>query len=430
MTRITSRHIIVMTRLPRIARNKTRLIPALGPAGATRLHDRLARHAIGRASAFARETGAKLTIRLEGGTPVQGREWLGECDCREQSPGDLGRRMRDACDTAFSEGAEQVVVIGTDCPEIDPETFAKAFDALEKFDLVFGPALDGGYYLVGMAAPTGRIFQDIPWGGENVLETSLAVAKSSDLAASLLPSLPDVDLAEDLPAGLAALDRGETVSIIIPTLNEGSGIAALLNRLALSRPYEIIVSDGGSIDATKLLAEKHGTRVIDAPKGRAAQMNAGAAIATGEYLLILHADTIPPENFPALLRDTLNRPDTAAGAFRFRLDDDLPSAPLIEKLVHLRCRFFRTPYGDQGLFLRRSLFEKSGGFTVRNSMEDLEITRRLRNFGKVTTIAAEAITSSRRWRDGGLVSTFLRHQLMLTAYHIRLPDKLISSLRK
>ncbi len=424
MTPAARRHIIVMTRLPRIGRNKTRLIPALGPEGASKLHHRLARHTIGRASAFARETGARLTIHLEGGTPIDGREWLGPCDCREQSPGDLGQRMRHACAVAFSEGAEKVLVIGTDCPDITSDTFTTAFQALEETDLVFGPAHDGGYYLVGMATPAESIFQEIPWGSESVLAASLAAAKSAGLTTSSLTTLSDIDLPEDLPDGLASLDRAETISIIIPTLNEASGIAALLDRLALSAPHEIIVSDGGSSDGTKLLAKEHGAQVIEAPRGRAAQMNAGATIATGEFLLFLHADTIPPENFPKVIRATLNRPDTAAGAFRFRLDEELPAAPLIETLVHLRCHFFHTPYGDQSLFLRRSLFEKLRGFPHLSSMEDLAMVRLLKQFGKVTTVPTEAITSSRRWQNGGLVRTFLRHQLMLAAYHAHLGQRI------
>jgi len=226
--------VIVMTRLPCAGRNKTRLIPALGAEGAAEFHDRLARHAIGRASSFVLSTpGARLLVRLEGGTPIEGKIWLGDnrVDCREQGTGDLGERMELAANEAFSEGAKRVVIIGTDCPSIDEGVLSKAFTALEKSDLVFGPALDGGYYLLGLAKPVSAIFKNIPWGGDEVLEKSLLAARDEGLPTALLNSLPDVDTPEDLPAGHAALGTGSSVSVIIPTLNEEAIIEKLLESI-------------------------------------------------------------------------------------------------------------------------------------------------------------------------------------------------------
>jgi len=421
-----------MTRLPRAGRNKTRLIPPLGAEGATAFHDRLARHAIGRASSFcALHPEARLTVRLEGGTSIEGKSWLGSdtLDCREQSPGDLGHRMESAANEAFEEGADRVVIIGTDCPSINEDVLATAFDALNDADVVFGPAADGGYYLVGMRRPVPSIFKNIPWGGSDVLNESLAAVKKAGIRSELLETLYDVDMPEDLGPAQDALTKGARVSVVIPTLNEATNIAFLLEKIRASDPHEIIVADGGSADGTIGLAEKSGARVVSAPIGRAAQMNHGASIATGEFLLFLHADTVPPVGYCTIISEILNRPGTSAGAFRFQLDDGIGASSLIEQLVHLRCKLFGTPYGDQGLFLRRCLFEKTGGFPDRPVLEDLGIIKRLRKRGMVRITREPAVTSSRRWRNGGTARTFLKHQAMLAGFALGIPPRFLAKIR-
>ncbi len=421
--------VIVMTRLPRVGKNKTRLIPALGAEGATQMHDRLARHAIGAAAAFARENSAHLTVYLEGGTPIEGQDWLGPCDCREQSKGDLGQRMQHACDSAFSEGATKIVVIGTDCPSITAATLQQAFLSLDDKDLVYGPAKDGGYYLVGMKTRPTHIFRNIEWGISTVLEQSLKAANKENLSVTQLPPLHDVDLPEDLDAGIAAIALSESLSIIIPTHNEAQNIANLIAKLRSENPSEIIIADGGSTDKTAQIAARAGANVIETRGSRSHQMNEAAKTATGAYLLFLHADTTPPDNFPRIISEALSRANVAAGAFAFKLDHLLPAAPLIEALVALRCKLFRKPYGDQGLFLRKTLFEKVNGFPNQRCLEDLAITKRLQRFGTIVTVPAPAVTSSRRWRKGGVVRTFIRHQFMLGAYTLRVPASWIAKLR-
>ena len=424
--------IIVMTRLPRTGRNKTRLIPALGAEGATAFHERLARHAIGRASSFCNlHPAARLTVRLEGGTSIEGKSWLGAdtMDCREQSPGDLGHRMESAAEEAFEEGADRLVIIGTDCPSIDESILGKAFEALTHAEVVFGPAADGGYYLVGMSKPTPSIFRNIPWGGGDVLEKSLTAAKEAALRVKLLEVLSDVDIPEDLTAAEAHLQKGSSVSVIIPTFNEAANISPLLEKIQASQPHEIIVADGGSSDATVALAKSAGAFIVSAARGRAVQMNHGASLATGEFLLFLHADTLPPAGFPGIVSETLNRPGTSAGAFNFQLDDQIGTSSLIEKLVHLRCQLLAAPYGDQGLFLRRSLFEETGGFPEWPCLEDLGFVRSLRKRGKIRIAPESAITSSRRWETGGTVRTFLKHQAILAGFLLGVPPRFLAKIR-
>ena len=422
--------LIVMTRLPRDGRNKTRLIPALGSAGATAFHDRLARHAVGRASSYAiLNPGTRLQIHLEGGTPAEGRAWLGDVDCHAQSNGDLGQRMQSAVDRAFSKGARRVVVMGTDCPSIDEPQLENAFRSLDTSELVFGPAADGGYYLIGLSRPCPAVFSAIEWGGAQVLDQSIESAKTSGFHTALLGVLSDVDVAEDLPSANTVLAGGTSLSVIIPTLNEELRLPFLLERLKQSNPHEIIVADGGSRDRTVEIASQAGVRVISVAKGRASQMNLAAAMATGEFLLFLHADTMPPPEYQQVVTRLLQSPATSAGAFRFELSGNLPSAPLIESLVNLRCRLLGTPYGDQGLFMRRRIFHHVGRFPDWPVMEDLHMVRKLKRLGPVRTAQQSARTSTRRWEKGGTIRTFVRHQLMLAAYRLGIPARCIARLR-
>jgi rSAM/selenodomain-associated transferase 1 len=202
--------LIVMTRLPREGRNKSRLIPALDAAGATAFHDRLARHTFAVASSFCSAgNNRKLMIHIEGGTPAEARDWLGDdtLNCHEQPDGDLGKRMDTATTDAFAAGAEKVIVIGTDCPSLDEATIADAERKLDGHDLVFGPALDGGYYLIGLRQPCPEVFESIPWGGDGVLAASLGAARNHGRDTALLQPLADVDRPEDIPAAEEALSR-------------------------------------------------------------------------------------------------------------------------------------------------------------------------------------------------------------------------------
>jgi uncharacterized protein len=200
--------LIIFTRLPCEGRNKTRLIPALGAAGAARFHDRLARHTIRMAEIFRLTTkDTKLVIRLDGGSIQDGKAWLGDYDFREQGEGDLGERLERAVRDVFAEGANKVLVIGTDCPELDEATLVEAMDLLNHHSVVFGPAYDGGYYLVGLSEPNSIIFQNITWGGADVLAQSLAAAEMEKLSVGLLGYLSDVDVPEDLPAAEVALGK-------------------------------------------------------------------------------------------------------------------------------------------------------------------------------------------------------------------------------
>lgn len=224
------------------------------------------------------------------------------------------------------------------------------------------------------------------------------------------------------------------ISIIIPVLNEAATIQETLTRLQDVPAVEVIVVDGGSRDDTVALAKQcfqrfapsSEFRVMSAASGRASQMNAGAAIATGDILLFLHADTHLPPEFDTLVRQTLQNPSTVVGAFELRINADLTGVGMIEKMVNVRSRFFSMPYGDQAIFLKATTFHDIGGFPDLPIMEDFELMRRLRRQGKILIVPASVLTSGRRWQTLGVVKTTLINQLMIAGYFLGIsPTQLI-----
>jgi rSAM/selenodomain-associated transferase 2 len=216
------------------------------------------------------------------------------------------------------------------------------------------------------------------------------------------------------------------ISIIIPTLNESKNIKATLASTQVSTNVEIIVVDGGSKDNTVEIAESLGVKVIVGYQNRACQMNAGAKSATGDILLFLHADTLLPADFDAMIRTALQQPLTTAGAFALRINAPQPGLRLVEWGVKLRSKWFNMPYGDQAIFITKDKFNYIGGFPELPIMEDFELIRNFKNLGnKITFIPIPVITSPRRWLRKGILQTTLINQIVIIAYFIGIsPEKI------
>jgi len=198
------------------------------------------------------------------------------------------------------------------------------------------------------------------------------------------------------------------LSIIVPTLNEASIVAASLAALQplRARGHEVIVVDGGSSDGTAALAVPLADRVIAAPRGRASQMNQGAAAAAGEALLFLHADTTLPPDAVKQIRNAI-RCDYLCGGFDVRLSGRHFLFRVIERLMNWRSRASGIATGDQGLFVRRDVYRMLGGFAPIALMEDVEFSTRLKWVGKPARLRGPVIASSRRWEERGIMRTIL-----------------------
>ena len=165
---------------------------------------------------------------------------------------------------------------------------------------------------------------------------------------------------------------------------------------------------------------------VTASRGRARQMNAGAAIARGDWLLFLHADTRLPREWPRVVERANTDPRVTVGCFRFALDSAAPAARLIEFGVRLRVRVFALPYGDQALFVRREAFARLGGYGDLPIMEDVDLVMRLRETGRMYVASEEAVTSARRWEEDGWLRRTARHLSLIVRYFAGVhPERLV-----
>jgi uncharacterized protein len=417
-------HLILMLKYPQPGVVKTRLIPALGERRACELYRSLVRHTLHEARQFAAKKPVALVARVANAPGEDAvRQWLGDGICfQPQGDGNLGQRMERAVQAAFAEGATSVMVIGADCPRLTSAHLELAAQELEGKDVILGPATDGGYYLIGFRRFLPELFDNISWSSEAVLEETLAAVKKARVEWGLLETFSDLDLPEDLhlwAQSQPARDAGAgKLSIIIPSLNEASDLPQTLDAARRGQPHEIIVVDGGSTDATVNIARSKDAIVLGTSRCRAGQLNRGAAIATGEYLLFLHADTILPIGYAGNIPALLGQPGVVGGAFTFAIAGDFAGRRLVERATNWRARRWQFPYGDQALFLRRQVFARLGGFPEMPIMEDYEFVRRLRRLGRIAIAPDAAVTSGRRWQRLGWLRTTLANRAVILAYHL------------
>ena len=211
------------------------------------------------------------------------------------------------------------------------------------------------------------------------------------------------------------------ISIIIPTLNEEKTISQCLETVVNIPGIEIIVSDGGSTDSTVEIAGQHSdVKVVRSQAGRSIQMNNGAACARGEILLFLHADCILPREDVLKIRQIFDSGKFVGGAFQIRLLSDKFTYRWLEMGINFRSKAFKLPYGDQGLFVKRSIFERLGGFREMPICEDLDFVYRLRRkYGEIAILNGRISSSVRTWKNRGIFRTSFRNQLLLYSYMFR-----------
>lgn len=193
-------HLIIFTRYPEPGKTKTRLIPALGVLGAANLQRQMTEQTIFQVKELQQSTALSVEVRFVGGSLQLMEDWLGfDLVYQSQSEGNLGERMWLALQDAFHDGAERVVIIGSDCPDLSSQILTTAFEQLQFSNIVLGPAIDGGYYLIGLQQPIPDLFVNIEWGTAQVFQKTVNIAQSLNLSLFYLPELADVDRPEDLP---------------------------------------------------------------------------------------------------------------------------------------------------------------------------------------------------------------------------------------
>jgi len=209
-------------------------------------------------------------------------------------------------------------------------------------------------------------------------------------------------------------------SVILPVLNEAPVINRTLARISAvsgEADCEIIVVDGSPGGETLRAIESKEVQTLIAGKGRARQMNAGAAAARGEILIFLHADTALPKNAFGAISAALHKGDFIAGAFALSIGSDKPAFRLIERAASFRSRVTRIPYGDQAIFIRKQYFDAIGGFSEIPLMEDVELMRRIKKRGDLIRILPDKVqTSPRRWEREGILFCTLRNWTLASLY--------------
>jgi len=211
-------------------------------------------------------------------------------------------------------------------------------------------------------------------------------------------------------------------SIIVPVLNEAAQINSTIEHLCSQEAkenYEIIVVDGNPQGNTIRVIRNKSVKTIKSQKGRGKQINAGAAIACGEILIFLHADTRLPDNALGKISRVLQDQKYAGGAFNLGIDSNKLFLKYIAARASFRSRLNRIPYGDQAIFIRKSYFDKIGRFKEIPLMEDIDLMRRIKKDGKKFCILPDkVITSARRWERDGVLYTTLRNQILLGLFYL------------
>jgi rSAM/selenodomain-associated transferase 2 len=205
-----------------------------------------------------------------------------------------------------------------------------------------------------------------------------------------------------------------SIAVVVPTLNEAATIAACLEHLAAFDLAEIIVSDGGSQDATRAISREFpNVRVINGPRGRGTQLKAGVAATSAPLLILLHADTRLPAGADRLIRQVMADPSVAGGCFRLTFDSKRRSLALSAWFTRLETEL--TSFGDQAFFMRRSALHAAGGIADWPLLEDVDMRRKLRRVGRFVKLPAAVVTSARRFDRDGVLRCQLRNAYILLA---------------
>lgn len=215
------------------------------------------------------------------------------------------------------------------------------------------------------------------------------------------------------------------LSVVIPALNAAATLGRCLE--SASEADELIVVDGGSRDATAAIAGQGGARLVRSPRGRGAQLAAGAAAAAGDWLLFLHSDTRLAPGWRAAADRHIARHPGKAACFRFRLDAGEWQARLVEAGVALRVRWLGLPYGDQGLLVPRRLYESAGGYRALPLMEDVDLVRRI-GAARLERLPVAATTSAERWRRRGWIRRSALNLLCLALYRLGMSAERVARL--
>jgi len=419
--------ICVFAKAPVPGRVKTRLAPLLG-----------SRYAAELAKVFLQDTWASVS-GLSWAKPVLASTEAGLQDFLPglieiwfQGEGDLGARLENIFSRALRDHPH-VMAIGADTPGLPAKYLEQAREALERADAVIGPSEDGGFYLLGLRKCSTGLLSGIPWSAPTTCVETIAKLQAAGLTVHILDDWFDVDTAQDLEK-LNALITAKQIeapktkhflenyawrwadaqpikcSVIVPTLNERESLPETLRALAEHQwIHEVIVADGGSTDGTReWLASQNFARFVESPPGKGNQINRGAQATSGDILLILHADCQLPADAGERITSALQSQRVAGGCFEVRFNACRPrSLKIVAAGINFRCRLTKAATGDQGIFVRKKVFEQVGGCPAWPLFEDVDLVRRIKKIGRFAVLRSQMLVSPRRHLARGVFRTVL-----------------------
>lgn len=414
------RAVILFTRVPIPGKTKTRMMPYLTETQCADLHTCFLKD-------IAVECGTcEADIFVSYAPENQGEEKLktilGEQKGYFRQDGDdLGSRMYHAIEKVLDMGYEKCLLMGTDIPEVSVEALKRAYRVLEGQDVVFGRTTDGGYYLVGMKRPIPEVFGLKEYGHGKVLEETVQELRQKGISVGYTVTYSDMDTREDVEEYRQRMRKSERlkrsrtgrylaanakISVIIPLYNEEKTIDRMQAQLRpLLKRCEVIFVDGASTDRTlqKITSE---FTVLHAPKGRARQMNCGALQSTGDILFFLHCDSELPEKPLEEIRSVMR--DYRAGCFGIAFHSWNFFMFTCRVISNHRIKDRKVMFGDQGIFLDRSLFFEAGMFREIPVLEDYQFSLTLKEMGVSLGMCKKRIyTSDRRFPRGTIAKLAL-----------------------
>lgn len=403
------RAVIVFTRVPVPGRTKTRMMPYFSPVECARLHENFLKDI----AQECEKVNADIFVCY---TPQRGKAYLktifkGVADYIPQMGAGLGERMYQAIGYVLGKGYDSCVLIGTDIPELKASDLEYALRLLDVNDVVFGPTVDEGYYLVGMKRPIREAFEKKTYGTGNVLEQTVVPLKEMGLTVGYVRRLQDMDDREDITCYRSRMRvqkslqktytgryllKKQKISVIVPVYNEETTIEKLQEQLLpLQKKCEIIFVDGGSTDATISMIDPS-FKILRSPKGRANQMNLGARESKGDILFFLHSDSELPKKPLEEIREVMK--DYEAGCFGIAFHSRQFFMWTCRVISNHRIKDRKVMFGDQGIFITRELFFEAGMFPNLPIMEDYQFSLTLKEMGVKLGIARHRIyTSDRRF---------------------------------
>ena len=410
--------LLIFLRYPEPGMVKRRLSEAVGPKRAAEVYEKLIRRTLGVACDFKRrQPGVRIVLFHTSQDPVEKlrNKFRGPWEFCAQKGEHLGARMENALQAVFATGARKAVLIGTDLADIEATDIEWAFENAGQKVVVLGPAADGGFYLIGTDSPIGAPFRFTTWGTGEVFSRTAQELEAGGFRIRPAAERNDVNCKLDLDR----LDRDSmfsgSISVIIPTLTEARKLSPLLTYLQNSiwPGDEIVVVQGGDFEQTPCRSISPSLTFAGARRGRGIQQNAGAMLARGTILFFLHDDTVPPPEFPYLIRRVCRDDASAFGCFKLHFLPSNRALGLIAAWANIRTALFKLPYGDQGLFCRKEVFEKVGGFGRSYLMEDVDLVRKLRKMGRgaVSILPVPVWSSPDRYLRKGILKASLQNHL-------------------